>query len=131
MTNLAGITLAAALTFLILGFAPVKRATKGIVWTSLFLVAVTIPLFISFFQVVEQNKIFKQLKSAESIVFDGKTITIQAISVDLSRKVPVIYIRARSNSALHDAELQKIRLHINKVLQRPVIVDVLGEIELK
>ena len=93
--------------------------------------AVTIPLFISFFQVVEQNKIFKQLKSAESIVFDGKTITIQAISVDLSRKVPVIYIRARSNSALHDAELQKIRLHINKVLQRPVIVDVLGEIELK
>ena len=131
MTNLAGMTLAAALTFLILGFSPVKRATKGIVWTSLFLVAVTIPLFISFFQVIEQDKIFKQLKNAERLVFDGKTITIRTISVDLSREVPVIYIKARSNSALQEEELQKIKLHINTVLERPVVVDVLSEIELQ
>ncbi|MBU1641965.1 TIGR00341 family protein [bacterium] len=131
MTNLAGMTLAAALTFLILGFAPVKRATRGIVWTSLVLVAVTIPLIISFSKVIEQNKILKQLKNAESLVFDDKTISIQTTSVDLSRNVPVVYIRARSSSALHDAQLQKIRLHINKVLGKPVVVDVQGEIELK
>ncbi len=131
MTNLAGMTLAAALTFLILGFAPVKRATRGIVWTSLVLVAVTIPLIISFSKVVEQNKILKQLKNSESLVFDDKTISIQTTSVDLSRNVPVVYIRARSSSALQDAQLQKIRLHINKVLGKPVVVDIQGEIELK
>jgi uncharacterized hydrophobic protein (TIGR00271 family) len=131
MTNLAGMTLAAALTFLILGFAPVKRATKGIVWTSLFLVVVTIPLIVSFSKVIEQNKIFQQLKNAETLVFDDKTISIQTTSVDLSRKVPVVYIKARSGTALQDAQLQKIRLHINKVLGKNVVVDVQSEIELK
>lgn len=47
-TNLAGITLSAALTFFIMGFSPVKRATKGIVLTSLFLLIVTIPLLYRF-----------------------------------------------------------------------------------
>jgi uncharacterized membrane protein len=131
MTNLAGLTLAAALTFLILGFAPVKRATKGIVWTSLFLVVVTIPLIVSFSKVVEQNKIFNQLKNAETLVFGDKTISIQTTSVDLSRKVPVVYVKARSGSALQDAQLQKIRQHINKVLGQNVVVDVQSEIELK
>ncbi|MGB5965903.1 MAG: TIGR00341 family protein [Sulfurimonadaceae bacterium] len=131
MTNLAGMTLAAALTFLILGYAPVKRATKGIVWTSMFLLIVTIPLFVSFFKVIEQNKISKQLKSVEHLTLNGREATIRTISVDLSREIPVIYIKVRSNSALQEEELQKIKLHINEVLERPVVLDVLSEIELK
>ncbi|MCJ7765282.1 MAG: TIGR00341 family protein [Thiovulaceae bacterium] len=131
MTNLAGMTLAAAMTFLLLGFAPVKRATKGIIWSSLLLVAVTIPLFISFSHVIEQNKIFNQLKSAKNILFDGRTIIIRTISVDLSKDLPVIYIRARSNSVLQDDALQKIKRHINKVVGKPVVVDISSEIELK
>ena len=131
LTNLAGMTLAAALTFLLLGFAPVKRATRGIVWTSVFLAIVTVPLFVAFFKVIEQNEIVKQLKSVEHLTVDGREIAIRTISVDLSREVPVIYIQARSNASLHEEELQKIKQHINQVLKRPVVLDVLSEIELK
>ncbi|MDA3945404.1 MAG: TIGR00341 family protein [Helicobacteraceae bacterium] len=131
LTNLAGMTLAAALTFLLLGFAPVKRATRGIIWTSVFLAIVTVPLFVAFFKVIEQNEIVKQLKSLEQLTIDGREITIRTISVDLSRELPVIYIKVRSNASLHEEELQKIKLHINKVLERPVVLDVLPEIELR
>ncbi len=131
MTNLAGITLSASLTFLIMGFAPVKRATRGIVLSTLFLVIITIPLFISFFNVIEQNKILKQLKTVESLILEDRMITVRAISVDLSREVPLIYIKTRSSSALKEEELQKIKLHIDNVLQRPVVLEILSEIELK
>lgn len=130
MTNLAGITLSAALTFLIMGFTPVKRATKGIVLTSLFLLIVTIPLFVSFGKLVEQNRILRHLKAVETVNFEDRNISIRTISVDLSREMPVIYIKARSTSALKEEELQKIKLHISTLLSRPIILDVLPEIEL-
>lgn len=130
LTNLAGITLFAALTFIIMGFAPVKRATKGIVLSTLFLLIVTVPLFVSFFKVIEQNKIFTQLQSVRELVLNGRTVEIQTLSVDLSREQPLVYIKTRSGSVLNEDELQKIKVHINTLLKEPVVLDVLSEIEL-
>lgn len=130
MTNLAGITLSAALTFLIMGFTPVKRATKGIMLTSLFLVIVTIPLIISFGKLVEQNRIFRELKSFEHLFYQSRAISISTISVDLSREMPVIYVKARSASVLKEEELKEIKSQISTLLGRPITLEILPEIEL-
>jgi len=130
MTNLAGITLAASLTFLILGFAPIKRATKGIIYTSIFLIIVTIPLFLSFNKVIEQNKIFTQLKNLEYRVVNTQKIYIIVRSVDLSKDKPVVYIQTRSRYILTDIQLQKIKEEINSVLQKNVTVNILSETEI-
>lgn len=131
MTNLAGITLSAALTFLLLGFAPVRRATKGIVLTAIFLAFVSVPLLFSFYQVVEQHRILTQLKTVEHLLLDGQPVTVRALSVDLSRDVPVVYIETRSAAMLGADQLQRLKEAIDKALERPVVVDVLSEIELQ
>ncbi len=130
MTNLAGITLAASLTFLILGFSPVKRATRGIVVTSLLLVGITVPLFFSFFKVIEQNKIFQQLKTLEYVLLEDQKVGLRTLSVDLSREVPVIYIETRSTLILTNTQLTSIKQKVDEVLKRPVVVNILSEIEL-
>lgn len=129
LTNLAGITLAAALTFLMLGFSPVKRATRGIILTTLFLVIVTVPLLVSFSKVVEQNKIFRQLQSVERLVAEGRTISIRPLSVDLSKEVPVIYLETISASALRAEELQKIKEEVADAIGRPAVLNILSEIQ--
>jgi len=131
VTNLAGITLAAALTFLLLGFAPVRRATKGIALTALFLVLVTVPLFFSFSKVIEQHRIFAQLKTVEHLLLDGQAVTLRVLSVDLSREIPVVYIEARSVSLLRGDQLQRLKQRIDRTLERPVTVNVLSEVELQ
>ncbi len=130
MTNLAGITLAASLTFLILGFSPVKRATRGIVVTSLLLVGITVPLFFSFFKVIEQNKIFQQLKTLEYVLLEDQKVGLRTLSVDLSRETPVIYIETRSTLILTNTQLTSIKQKVDEVLKRPVVVNILSEIEL-
>ncbi len=130
MTNLAGITLAASLTFLILGFSPVKRATRGIVVTSLLLVGITVPLFFSFFKVIEQNKIFQQLKTLEYVLLEDQKVGLRTLSVDLSRETPVIYIETRSTLILTNTQLTSIKQNVDEVLKRPVVVNILSEIEL-
>jgi uncharacterized hydrophobic protein (TIGR00271 family) len=131
LTNLAGITLTAALTFLMLGFSPVKRATRGILLTLLFLVIVTVPLLVAFNKLVEQNKIFRQLQGVERIATEGRTITVRPLSVDLSRDIPVIYVETRSGSALSEEELRKIKEKIVKAVERPAVLNILSEIELQ
>ena len=131
LTNLAGITLAAAVTFLVLGFAPIKRATKGIVISSLFLTLVTVPLFVSFNKVIQQHTIFSNLKKIESFESRGRTVTIQALSVDLSGKKPLIHIKTRSDTTLGKEELQRLKRHIHEAVNRPVVINILSEIELQ
>jgi len=130
MTNLAGITLAASLTFLVLGFSPVKRAGKGIAFTAFFLVLITIPLFFSFYKVIEQNKIFIQLKKLDHVLLADQKVGLRTLSVDLSREIPVIYIETRSTLILTNTQLKSIKEKVDEVLNRPVVVNILSEIEL-
>jgi len=130
MTNLAGITLAASLTFLVLGFSPVKRAGKGIVFTTMFLVLITIPLFFSFYKVIEQNKIFMQLKTLDHVLLADQKVGLRTLSVDLSKETPVVYIETRSTLLLTNSQLKSIKQKVDEVLNRPVVVNILSEIEL-
>lgn len=130
ITNLAGMTLSAALTFLILGFSPVKRATRGIVWTSLFLIFITVPLVVSFNKVIQQHMIFKSLKSIGNLKVEGSVVNIRVLSVDLSKKKPLVYIETRSADVLKLRQLKIIKLKIDKIIKQPIIVNILTEVEL-
>jgi uncharacterized hydrophobic protein (TIGR00271 family) len=57
ITNLVGIVLAAAFTFMVLGFSPLKIAKKGILIWFLIVALVAIPLYGAFKQMEEDTKI--------------------------------------------------------------------------
>ncbi|WP_424494035.1 DUF389 domain-containing protein [Salinimicrobium sp. GXAS 041] len=64
LTNLSGIIMFAGITFLVLGFAPFKRARAGLVYTFIIIALVMIPLSLSFNRINEEAKITRQLEGA-------------------------------------------------------------------
>jgi uncharacterized hydrophobic protein (TIGR00271 family) len=65
ITNLVGIVLAAALTFVILGFSPISIAKKGIFIWMVIVVVVAIPLYSSFDKMQEDIRVQKILSNLE------------------------------------------------------------------
>ncbi len=63
VTNLVGIVLAAALTFVFLGFSPLHIAKKGLLTWLLVVMLVAIPLYSAFSQMKEDIKIQKTLSN--------------------------------------------------------------------
>lgn len=123
ITNLVGITLSASLTFLVLGYAPLKRAKKGLVYTSIILALVTIPLIISFTKLIKQNSILSRLNNKTYIINDKK-VYVSVLEVDLSSKVPLLYIKTRSNTLLSKEDLVSLKQNISEHIDDKLTLDI-------
>ncbi|BAZ09052.1 hypothetical protein NIES4071_08580 [Calothrix sp. NIES-4071] len=77
LTNLLGITLACMLTFLIMGYSPIKQAGTALFWTFLLTGILLLPLSISFAQLVGQTNLEASLKNA----LLTKTYTFQRLEL--------------------------------------------------
>ncbi|BDA68575.1 hypothetical protein RIVM261_019900 [Rivularia sp. IAM M-261] len=77
LTNLLGITLACMLTFLIMGYSPIKRAGTALFWTLLLTSILLLPLSVSFAQLIQQTNLETSLKNA----LLTKTITFQRMEL--------------------------------------------------
>ncbi len=120
-TNLIGIVFAGAITFLVLGYAPIHVAKRGIVIWTIITVLVTIPLYHSFEAMKEKSDIQKSLSLVK---FD-----INHAQVYLSK----VEYRSRGNNAevwcevIVSGKLQKedreyLHNMINKVVGKPTEV---------
>ena len=65
LTNLVGIVLAAALTFMFLGFSPFARAKRGLVISLLIVSVVSVPLALSFMHMVDEHQVIRTLDGLE------------------------------------------------------------------
>jgi len=99
ITNLVGIVLAAAMTFMVLGYSPIKIARKGIILWMLIVALVAIPLYSSFSQMQENARIQKQLSD---IYFDigDKRLELSHIEVLRHRGIPQIRCEVISSGLL-------------------------------
>jgi len=80
VTNLVGIIMAAALTFMMLGFSPLHIAKKGISYASILVLIVSIPLYISFDKMIEKVQVEQILSRFEHKIGD-KEIYLQNIKL--------------------------------------------------
>ncbi|MBZ9730598.1 DUF389 domain-containing protein [Salegentibacter sp. JZCK2] len=64
LTNLAGIIMFAGITFLILGFAPFKRAKLGLIYTLILIGMVMVPLSLSFNRIKKEASITRELEGS-------------------------------------------------------------------
>ena len=122
-TNLVGITLAAAITFLVLGYAPIHRAKKGIVYTFIILTAITIPLIISFSKAIEQNNIIEELNGV-TYIENNKQIRIHILHVNLNKDSPEIFLQTNSNVVLDNQDLRLLKSDIEKTLEHKVLLNI-------
>jgi len=84
ITNLFGIILAAALTFLLMGFSPFRLATKGVVMSSFFVALVSVPLVITFNEMVDDQNLIQALEQIE-VVDNDMTLRVSDIRLTRAR----------------------------------------------
>lgn len=105
-TNLAGIVMAASLTFLILGFSPFRLAKRGLLISLGILIAIALPLGLSFNKMVEENKIIQDLSGKEiphGLLREVKVIQMQPLKLSVT---------ILSETALDKQDFQEIRREI-------------------
>ena len=131
VTNLVGITLSAALTFIVLGFAPIKRAKKGIFFTSILMVIIAIPLYISFMNVVDRYDYFNKLNSFKSIALNGHEIELNIKKVQNNKNEILVNIDVISSQPLILDDYNIIKEKLQKEVDKKLVLEIVPVIIVK
>ncbi len=122
-TNLAGIILFGGLTFLLLGFAPFKRAKMGLVYTLIIAVLVAVPLSLSFDRIMQEASITRTLEGASI-----KNVVVRDVRIRFSSPL-VVSLRLVGPEALEADKIEAIKEEIEKKIGQPVLLEVVSAIE--
>jgi uncharacterized hydrophobic protein (TIGR00271 family) len=113
-TNLIGITIAAALTFRVLGFSPAIRSKRGLGIVLCLLALIAVPLYISYGQIVEDRIMEKNWKK-ERFLVNGKYIIVEQADFRRlgNKKIVVMEVIVRDVLTRQDLNefKQKIKVH--------------------
>ncbi|GAB3234684.1 TIGR00341 family protein [Algoriphagus aestuariicola] len=112
-TNLAGIVMAAASTFLVLGFSPFRIAKKGLLISLAFFVLVTAPLVFSFRNMVLENRLIQDLTGKR--IPHGLLREVKVINLNPLRISATIL----SEKELNAIDYKEIKQEIEAEIGRP------------
>lgn len=132
LTNLFGMIIAASLTFVILGYAPVQRAKKGLVMPAVLLVAVSIPLIFSFYSLMLQSSDYAKLNTIKELYIKDQKIELNILTIQSSTKnKAVIECEVSADSHLDQEAYQALGAELSKRLQKKVVLHVIPKIVIK
>ncbi len=123
LTNLAGIIMFAGITFLLLGFAPFKRARMGLIYTLIIIVLVMVPLSLSFNRIKQEASITSKLEGTK---FDK--IYLRDVKVRTGKPI-MVSLKLVSKEAIEAEEMRKIKAQIESRIGQPIILEVISAIE--
>ncbi|MGB0212920.1 DUF389 domain-containing protein [Algiphilus sp.] len=123
LTNLVGIALAGAATFMVLGYGPVKRTTHGLLYPAAAAVLVAIPLALSYARMHFVWQAERQL--AHSVYrIDGRTLELARPMVSVDGGLVRIRADVYVDGAATDADFAALRDRIARELDREVELDI-------
>lgn len=114
-TNLIGITLAAAFTFRVLGYSPAVRNKRGIALVALVLIAITIPLYLSYHNIVAATILEKSWKH-ERFLINDKYLIVQQADLMKQRGHDLLLVRVLVREPLTRKDLNTLRKRIESNL---------------
>ncbi len=117
ITNLVGIVLAAAFTFMLLGFSPLHVAKKGILTWFFIVFLVAIPLYSAFSQMKEDIKIQKTLANL-SFTLKEHTVRLTHIKLIHRPKNDEIFCEVISSGILSTKEKKILKEAILKSIDK-------------
>ncbi len=127
-TNLIGITLSAAFTFIVLGFAPVHRAKRGLIYTSVLLAIITIPLISSFQMMVQKSEYMKRLSIYKTMNINNHTLQTNVINIEIKEALLEIELEVISQNGFVLDDYSLIKDSIEKLLESEVSLKVVPKI---
>lgn len=129
MTNLFGMVVAATLTFIFLGFAPVFRAKKSLLYSSLMLSVICIPLVFSFYSLILQSNDYEKLQNIKHFTFEDKVATLNVLNIKSStKKSVVIEAEIVAATSLSTKEYAQIKNQLEKKMGKNVSLHVIPKI---
>ncbi|RLA73233.1 MAG: hypothetical protein DRG30_06540 [Epsilonproteobacteria bacterium] len=120
-TNLIGIVLAGAITFMILGYAPIHVAKKGIVIWTIITALVTIPLYHSFEAMKEKSDIQKSL-SLLKFDINHTQVYLSKIEYRPRGESAEVWCEVIVSDKLQKKDREYLNNMINKVVGKPTEV---------
>ena len=123
LTNLAGIIMFAGITFLILGFAPFRRARLGLVYTLVIISLVMVPLSLSFNRIKEEASITSELEGSK---FDE--VILKDVKVRFGKRL-VVSVKLVSSEIIEAEDMQIIKKQIEEKIDREITLEVVSAIE--
>ncbi|MFP5304665.1 MAG: DUF389 domain-containing protein [Gammaproteobacteria bacterium] len=122
LTNLVGIASTAALTFLVLGYAPIETAARGLRMLAAALVALALPLYFSFDRILEVWRLERQLQSA--VLSTGlREVQLREPRVAIEDGMVVVMATVVAPELLGAAEIDALKDELERRLQRQVRVE--------
>jgi len=131
LTNFIGMIIAASLTFIILGFAPIHRARKSLIYSMVMLVVVSIPLVFSFYSLILQSNDYEKIKNLHKLTINNKNIEINLHNINSTSKYVVIDLDIISTSHLKDFEYTMLKKQLEKKMKKNVILEITPKIVIK
>lgn len=121
LTNLVGIVLAAALTFMVLGYSPIHVAKKGIVTWFMIALLVAIPLYHSFEKMKEHSAIQKRLANIH-FTLKKQEVTLSHIQLIAHSKRLEVRCEVIASGFLSEEEKKMLKEVIEKTIGKKVAV---------
>lgn len=125
-TNLAGIVMAASLTFMVLGFSPFRLAKRGLGISLIILLIVALPLGLTFKRMVNENFLIQQLAGKE--IPHGLLRQVKVVQMNPLR----LSVTILSEKVLTEADYSEIKAEIEAEINQPAELEmtlgvILGE----
>lgn len=121
-TNLVGIALAGAATFLVLGFAPFKRARTGIGYSLAIMAIIAVPLTLSFSHLVQRDRILEQVPLGP-MQLTGIQVEIRDVEVTLGEP-HLVYVVLSSENDIKAPQVDELKRVITQRVGEPVVLEV-------
>jgi uncharacterized hydrophobic protein (TIGR00271 family) len=120
-TNLVGISLAASATFLVLGFAPFTRASRGLAVSLMIAAIVSVPLYIAYDHLIERSRLQERVPAGEFQLLDQK-VQVGEVTVTLANPL-LVSVVVSSAERLENTHLDELKRMIGEQLDREILLD--------
>lgn len=130
LTNLVGIALSAALTFLVLGYAPLLQARRGLAVSALLLATVAVPLTIAFEDIHDRWQIEHDL-TREAFIVHGKSMSLLVPQVSRSGNEVIIRGDLVAEQPILLADLRALRNKLEQQWERPVTLELTTRLRMR
>ena len=121
-TNLIGISLAATLTFLVLGYSNVLKSKKSLIAIAVIMLFITFPLYTSFHKIVEKEQMSKATRY-ERFLVNGKYVIVKTAKLRESEGKDILDIKLNVRESLNRQDLYKLKMKIEKNLKRELRIN--------
>jgi len=128
ITNFVGIIFAAGLTFLVLGYSPIKRAKKGLVYSLVIASIVAIPLYFSFKSMVIDSNIRTILQKSEYTI-NGRKLKIEDVNIEHRDKL-IVKCELLTPKILSQSELNRLKSKLEVDVDEEFIFEVVQRVSL-